>query len=305
MADMMRQIWIDEFGGTEALRMRETAAPQAGPGQVRVRVRAASLNPVDWKIFGGGAASVGTGFAPPMGVGNDIAGTIDQVGAGVTGFTVGDRVFGSARVKALQDFTVLDVPAVKLARIPDGLDDPEAACLVVAGRTAWDGVESLGVTAGETLLVHGAAGGVGQYAVQLAVRKGVRVIGTASPHNHDLLRELGAEPVDYRGDLAAKLVQLAPLHAAFDAADGSGVLAATANGVDIERCITVGAKGTGGARGVATDLETHGALDELAALAVRGELRTRILGRYSLNDAAEAYHEQMTGSVAGKLIVQL
>ena len=301
---MMRQIWLDEFGGPERLRMREAEAPTAGPGQVRVRVRAASLNPVDWKIFTGKAASV-RGFTPPMGVGNDIAGTIDQVGPGVTGHRVGDRVFGSARVKALQDFTVLDVPAVKLARIPDGLDDPDAACLVVAGRTAWDGVESLGVSAGETLLVHGAAGGVGQYAVQLAVRKGARVIGTASPRNHDLLRELGAEPLDYRGDLAAKLADAAPLHAAFDAADGSGVLAATANGVDVERCITVGAKGTGGARGVAADLETNGALDELAQLAVRGELHTRILGRYSLNDAAEAYQEQMTGSVAGKLIVQL
>lgn len=301
----MRQIWHEEFGGPEVLRMRETAAPQASPGQVRVRVRAASLNPVDWKIFGGTAAATARGLTPPLGVGNDIAGTIDQVGEGVTGHAVGDRVFGSARTKALQEFTVLDVPHVKLALIPDGLDDAEAACLVVAGRTAWDGVESLGVIEGETLLVHGAAGGVGQYAVQLASRKGVHVIGTASPKNHELLRELGADPVDYRGDLAATLAAHPKIDAVFDAADGNGVLAGLELGAPLERCISVGTKGSGGARGVATDLETTGALDELAALAVRGELRTRILGRYTLSDAAEAYEAQRSGSVAGKLVIQL
>lgn len=301
----MRQIWHEEFGGPEVLRMREAPAPQAGPGQVRVKVTAASLNPVDWKIFAGAAAAVSRGLELPLGVGNDIAGTIDQVGEGVDGFAVGDRVFGSARSKALQDFTVVDVPRVKLARIPEGLSDAEAACLVVAGRTAWDGVESLGVNADDTLLVHGAAGGVGQYAVQLAARKGAHVIGTASEKNHELLRELGAEPVDYRGDLTETLRPLQPITVVFDTADGAGVTAGLALGVSLGRCISVGTKGSGGARGVATDLETTAALDELAALAASGELRTRVLARYPLENAAAAYEAQRSVSTAGKLVIEL
>lgn len=301
----MRQIWHEEFGGPEVLRMREAPAPQAGPGQVRVKVTAASLNPVDWKIFAGAAAAVSRGLELPLGVGNDIAGVIDQVGEGVKGYSIDDHVFGSARTKALQDFTVVDVPRVKLARIPEGLSDAEAACLVVAGRTAWDGVESLGINADDTLLVHGAAGGVGQYAVQLAARKGTHVIGTASPKNHELLRELGAEPVDYRGDLTETLRPLQPITAVFDTADGAGVTAGLALGVSLDRCISVGTKGSGGARGVATDLETTAALDELAALAASGELRTCILARYPLEYAAAAYEAQRSGSTAGKLVIEL
>ncbi|WP_404312783.1 NADP-dependent oxidoreductase [Agrococcus terreus] len=301
----MRRVMHDRFGGPEVLELREVDEPHAGPGEVRVRVEAAALNPVDWKIFTGGSAAVARGLQPPLGVGSDIAGTIDEVGDGVDGWAVGDRVLGSARTRALQDRTVVDPTRERLARIPDGLDPAVAASLVVAGRTAWDAVERLVERAGDTLFVHGAAGGVGQLAVQLAERKGARVIGSASERNHELLRRLGAEPVRYGDGLAERLLGMLPIDACLDCADGSGVAAAAEAGVPIDRCISIAAKGAHGATGVATDLERTGALDELVALAAAGDLIVPIEARYPLEQFAAAYRRLMDGHVAGKLVLDL
>lgn len=301
----MRQVMHDRFGGPEVLELRETDAPRAGRGEVRIRVEAASLNPVDWKIVAGGPAATSRGLQPPLGVGNDIAGTIDEVGEGVEGWAVGDRVFGSARTRALQDWTVVDPAEERLARIPDGLDVGVAASLVVAGRTAWDGVASLVQRGGETIFINGAAGGVGQLAVQLAERRGARVIGSASERNFDLLRTLGAEPVAYGEGLAERLEAMLPIDACFDCAGAGGVAAALEVGVPLERCIAIAAKGAHGARGVATDLGQTGALDELAALAASGELTVRIERRFPLESFREAYELLMTGHVPGKLVIDL
>ncbi|MET4099329.1 NADPH:quinone reductase-like Zn-dependent oxidoreductase [Agrococcus sp. UYP10] len=301
----MRMVMHERFGGPEVLELRDVDEPHAGPGEVRIRVEAVALNPVDWKIFTGGPAAASRGLEPPLGVGNDIAGTVDEVGDGVDGWAVGDRVFGSARTRALQDRTVVDSRAERLARIPDGLDPGVAASLVVAGRTAWDAVEQLVERAGDTIFVHGAAGGVGQLAVQLAERRGARVIGSASERNHALLRRLGAEPIAYGEGLADRLLGMLPLDACFDCADGAGVAAALEAGVVIERCIAIAAKGAHGARGVSTDLASTGALDELAALAASGELEVAIDGRYPLEEFATAYRRLMTGHVPGKLILDL
>lgn len=301
----MRAVLQERFGGPEVLELREVEEPHAGPGEVRIRVEAVALNPVDWKIFTGGAAASSRGLRPPLGVGNDIAGTIDEVGEGVEGWAVGDRVFGSARTRALQDRTVVDPRAERLARIPEGLDAGVAASLVVAGRTAWDAVEQLVERPGDTLFVHGAAGGVGQLAVQLAVRKGARVIGSASERNHDLLHGLGAEPVAYGDGLAERLLRMLPVDACFDCADGAGVAAALEADVALERCIAIAVKGAHGARGVATDLASTGALDELAALAASGELVVAVEGRYALEEFASAYRRLMTGHVPGKLVLDL
>lgn len=301
----MRQVMHDRFGGPEVLELRETDAPRAGRGEVRIRVEAASLNPVDWKIVAGGPAATLRGLQPPLGVGNDIAGTIDEVGEGVEGWAVGDRVFGSARTRALQDWTVVDPAEERLARIPDDLDSGVAASLVVAGRTAWDGVASLVQRGGETIFINGAAGGVGQLAVQLAERRGARVIGSASERNFDLLRTLGAEPVAYGEGLAERLEASLPIDACFDCAGADGVAAALEVGVPLERCIAIAAKGAHGARGVATDLGQTGALDELAALAASGELTVRIERRFPLESFREAYELLMTGHVRGKLVLDL
>ncbi|MCH1882251.1 NADP-dependent oxidoreductase [Agrococcus sp. ARC_14] len=302
----MRRVMHDRFGGPEVLELREVEEPHAGPGEVRIRVEAAALNPVDWKIFAGGPAAASRGLQPPLGVGNDIAGTIDEVGeGGAGGWVAGDRVFGSARTRALQDLTVVDPAQERLARIPEGLDAGLAASLVVAGRTAWDGVEQLIERGGETIFINGAAGGVGQLAVQLAERKGARVIGSASERNFELLRSLGAEPVAYGEGLAARLEQMLPIDACFDCAGADGVAAALEVGVPIERCITIAAKGAHGARGVASDLAQTGALDDLARLAASGELVVSVEARAPLERFREAYEQLMGGHVRGKLILDL
>ncbi len=295
----------DSFGGPEVLELRAVDDPHAGPGEVRIRVEAAALNPVDWKIFGGGASAAARGLEPPLGVGNDIAGTIDEVGDGVLGWVVGDRVFGSARARALQDLTVVDPEAERLARIPDGLDAGVAASLVVAGRTAWDGVEQLLERPGETIFVNGAAGGVGQLAVQLAERRGARVIGSASERNFGFLRSVGAEPVAYGEGLAERLEAMLPIDACFDCAGADGIAAALEVGVPVERCIAIATKGAHGARGVAGDLALTGALDELAQLAATGELVVPIEQRYPLERFREAYEHLMAGHVRGKLVIDL
>lgn len=295
----------DRFGGPEVLELREVDEPHAGPGEVRIRVEAAALNPVDWKIFAGGPAAASRGLEPPLGVGNDIAGTIDEVGEGVSGWVVGDRVFGSARTQALQEWTTVTPERERLASIPAGLDAGVAASLVVAGRTAWDGVEQLIERGGETIFINGAAGGVGQLAVQLAERKGARVIGSASERNFDFLRSLGAEPVAYGEGLAERLEAMLPIDACFDCAGADGVAAALEVGVPLERCIAIAAKGAHGARGVAGNLEREGALDDLARLAASGDLVVPIEARYPLEEFREAYERLIDGHVRGKLVVDL
>ncbi|MGC5076900.1 NADP-dependent oxidoreductase [Agrococcus sp. DT81.2] len=301
----MRRVMHERFGGPEVLELREVDEPHAGSGEVRIRVEAAALNPVDWKIFSGGPAAAARGLRPPLGVGNDIAGTIDEIGPEVDGWAVGDRVFGSARTRALQDRTVVDPAVERLARMPAGLDPAVAASLVVAGRTAWDGVEQLLERPGETVFINGAAGGVGQLAVQLAERRGARVIGSASERNFAFLRSLGAEPVAYGKGLAERLEAMLPIDACFDCAGADGIAAALEVGVPVERCIAIAEKGAHGARGVAGDLALTGALDELAQLAATGELVVAIEQRYALEAFREAYEHLMEGHVRGKLVIEL
>ncbi|WP_344339697.1 NADP-dependent oxidoreductase [Agrococcus versicolor] len=293
------------FGGPAVLELEQVPDPEPGPGEVRVRVHAAALNPVDWKIFSGTAAATSRGLEPPLGVGNDIAGVVDAVGEGVPDLAVGDRVFGSARTRAMQDRTIVDPAVERLARIPDGLDDVRASALVVAGRTAWAGVEQLHLERGETLLVNGAAGGVGVLAVQLASHRGIRVLGTASERNHDRLRVLGAEPVAYGEGLVDRLRALGGVDAVFETHGTAGIDAGIALGVPVARMVGIATKGHAGVAGVATDLAVTGALDELAALAADGTLDVPIAGTVPLEDAADAYRVLMGGHVHGKLVVDL
>jgi NADPH:quinone reductase-like Zn-dependent oxidoreductase len=194
----------EQFGGPEVLQVRDVAEPHAGPGEIRVRVAAAGLNPVDWKVAGSAEAAGRFGVTLPAGFGNDFAGVIDEVGDNVTGFATGDRVYGGARGRAVADYTVVRPGTDPLLHTPDGVDDATASTLVIAGRTADAVVAAIGVQAGDVVLIGGAAGGVGVFAVQLARRAGACVIGTASPAAFAFLRELGAEPVAYGDGLAAR-----------------------------------------------------------------------------------------------------
>src|ERR1700743_2855074 len=160
-----RAVRLEPFGGPEALGILEVPAPQAGPGQVRVRVTAAGLNPMDWFMTADANTAVRFGLSLPVGFGTDYAGVVDQVGDGVTGFAPGDRVFGGALSRAVADFVVVD-PAGSIAaneahHTPDGVDDRTAATLTIAGRTASAALAVVDLGPDDTVLIGGAAGGGG------------------------------------------------------------------------------------------------------------------------------------------------
>ena len=210
----MRALQFKTYGGPEVLEWAEAPDPHPGPGQIRIAVRAASVNPIDWKLFSGmmagGEPMAGTGY-----LGYDAAGVVDEVGEGVTGVSVGDEVFGRGR-DTQAEYAVLDAWAAKAPSV----DWAVAAAAGVAGETAERGLRLLEVNAGDTLFVDGGAGGVGAATVQMAVARGAKVIASASEANHDYLRELGATPVLY-GEGVAERVRAAaggPVDAVFDVA---------------------------------------------------------------------------------------
>ena len=214
----MRAALNERFGGPEVLEVRDIAEPHAGAGELRVRVTAAGLNPMDWMFIAddelGRRLREARGARPlPWVFGHDFAGVVDEVGAGVTGFAAGDRVFGGALSRAVADYAVV-VPA-EVHHTPDGVDDITAAALDVAARTADAALAVIAPGAGDTVLVGGAAGGVGTFAVQLARMAGARVIGTASEASFEYLRGLGVEPVRY-GDGLRERVASSGITAATD-----------------------------------------------------------------------------------------
>src|SRR2546421_10152965 len=195
----MRALQFTLYGGPEVLEWADAPEPHGGPGQVRIAVRAASVNPIDGKSFSGAMAGgqpmSGTGY-----LGFDAAGVVDEVGDGVTGVAVGDDVLGRGRNTQAQ-YAVLDSWAAK----PSSVDWAVAAAAGVAGETAERGLRLLGVRAGDTLFVDGGAGGVGAVAVQMAVARGAKVIASGSEANQDYLREIGAIPVRYGQGVADRV----------------------------------------------------------------------------------------------------
>ena len=213
----MKAVRFSRFGGPEVLELADLPDPHPGPGEVRIAVRAAGVNPSDWKKRQG---LMDEGL--PQTLGYEAAGIVDELGAGVADVAAGDRVFGfSAGGAAQAELAVLS----DYALVPASLGFAAAAALPAAVETATRALDQLGVESGSTLLVNGASGSVGGAAVQLAVVRGARVIGTASPANHGYLRSLGAEPVAYGEGMGSRLRALAPggVDRALDAA-GSGVL---------------------------------------------------------------------------------
>jgi NADPH:quinone reductase-like Zn-dependent oxidoreductase len=218
----LRQIWISKAGAPEVLQLREAPDPEAGPGTVRIRVKAAGVN------FADVMARMGLyPDAPPLPcvVGYEVAGVVDRVGSGVTGFAEGDRVVSLTRFGGYSDTVV--VPVAQVTRITEGLSFEVAAAIPVNWLTAWLMLVHLGnVHAGERVLVHAAAGGVGQAAVQIARWRGATVLGTASRSKHDRLREAGVEhAIDYREqDFETEVMKLTGgkgVHIVLDAVGGS------------------------------------------------------------------------------------
>src|SRR6202162_3483984 len=186
---MTKTAQFAEYGDPDVLRVIDAPAPTAGHGQVRVAVRAAGVNPIDAKTVEGLMRNE-IPLPLPAGVGSDVSGVVDQVGPGVSEFAVGDEVLGSSITPSFAEYALAE-PAT-LVRKPHDIPWEVAGSLAGAGGTAYAVLKKLRLKAGETLLIHGAAGGVGTFAVQLAAARGVTVIGTASERNHDYLRSIGA-----------------------------------------------------------------------------------------------------------------
>jgi NADPH:quinone reductase-like Zn-dependent oxidoreductase len=306
----MHAIRQDVLGGPEVLTLTEVDRPEPGLSQVLVRVRAAGLNPTDWKhrahrIFLG---------PPPFTLGWDVSGTVEQAGFGVTIFKPGDEVFGMLPyphgVGSHAEYVT--APARAFARKPPNIDHVQAGALPLAALTAWQAlVDTAGVQPGQRVLIHAAAGGVGHLAVQIAKDRGAYVIGTASAGNHDLVKSLGAdEMVDYRSaDFATAVSDV-------------DVVLEVIGGDYAERSLRVlrpggllvsllpfppGVRESAADRGVRAEImlveADHGGMTAIADLVTAGKLRPVIAATFPLAEAAKAHELGDSGHVAGKLVL--
>jgi len=296
----MKAVQFSEYGDPDVLRVADVEEPHAGPGQIRIAVRAASVNAIDWKKRSGMLAEM-MPVELPHTPGYDAAGVVDEVGDGVEEVAVGDEVFGftAGSGGGYAEYAVLDRFAAK----PPELSFEEAAGYPVAVETSARVLDLLGD--GETVIVNGAAGGVGTAAVQLARERGMRVIGTAGEGNHEFLRSLGAEPTTYGDGLVERVRALGGADLAFDAV-GFGALPAL---IEItknpDKVVTIadytapehGVRVSGG--GGPGDY----ALAEAAKLAAAGKFSLPVSGTYPFADAAAAHRESEGGHVRGKLVV--
>jgi NADPH:quinone reductase-like Zn-dependent oxidoreductase len=300
---MMKAVRFSQFGGPEVLEIVELPDPHPGPGQVRIAVRAAGVNPSDWKKRQGLMDP-----ELPQTLGYEAAGVVDELGAGVADVAVGDRVFGfSADGAAQAELAVL----AYYAPIPLSLDFPGAAALPAAVETATRALDQLGVGDGSTLLINGASGSVGSAAVQLAVARGARVIGTASPANHTFLRSLGAEPVAYGEGLVERVRALAPdgVDLALDVA-GSGVLPELIDLADgSEHVVTIADFAGAQEHGVRFSSGETGralyALDGIGELIESGRFSLPVAQAFALAEVAAAQRASEGGHAPGKLVLLL
>lgn len=306
-----RAVRLESFGGPEVLDLREVPVPQAGPGQLRVRVTAAGLNPMDWFITSDADTARQFGLTTPCGFGTDYAGVVDQVGDGVIGFAAGDRVFGGAFSRAVADLVVVDAAGTIVAggdahHTPDGVDDRTAATLTIAGCTAAAALAVVNPGPGDTVLVGGAGGGVGVFVVQLARLAGARVIGTGSAASADALRSLGAEPVAYGDGLADRVRAVAPggVTAAIDLYGTETVQAARDLGVADRRITTIAAQIDGISPANGADA-VPGALEEIARLVAAGRLRVPIAASFPVEQIRSAVELQAGRHVHGKVVLDL
>jgi NADPH:quinone reductase-like Zn-dependent oxidoreductase len=308
---MSRAVRLERFGGPEVLALRDVPVPEAGSGQIRVRVTAAGLNPMDWFMTSDADTATRFGLTLPSGFGTDYAGVVDQVGDGVTEFATGDRVFGGALCRAVADYVVIDAAGTIAVggdahHTPDGVDDRTAATLSIAGCTAAAALAVVDPRPGDTVLIGGAGGGVGVFTVQLARLAGARVIGTGSATSADALRALGAEPVTYGDGLADRLRALAPdgVDAAIDLYGTETVQTARELGVPDERITTIAAQldGITPANGANA---APGAIDKVARLVASGELRVPIAASFPVEQIRAAVELQAGRHVHGKVVIDL
>ncbi|TDD88730.1 NADP-dependent oxidoreductase [Actinomadura rubrisoli] len=301
---MSRVIVFDGPGGPEALRLADVPEPQAGPGQVRVRIRAAGVQPFDVAVVGGWLPA-GADAAYPRTPGNEFAGVIDQLGEGVTGFAAGDEVLGFTLLNAYREHLVIS--SAQVTGKPASMPWEVAGGFTAPAQTAYNALEDLNVGAGDTLLVHGAAGAVGTVAVQLGRLWGATVIGAAREAQHDYVRSLGAVPVAYGDGFTDRVRELAPdgVHASLDGVGGAALDATLELVKDRSRIITLYDHDRAAALGVRLSpaKRTAARLAEMADLYAQGKLKWHIHGSLPLERAADAHRLYKAGGIRGKIVL--
>ncbi|WP_234539968.1 NADP-dependent oxidoreductase [Streptomyces shenzhenensis] len=295
-------------GGPETEAFADIDRPVPGPGELLIAVRAAGVNPVDWKLRGGFRRPGQSEARFPAVLGSEAAGVVEEIGAGVTGFSVGDEVFGNTPHGAFAEYALLAASAT--AHKPAALSFTDAATLPVAAATAFDGVRQLDLPEGATLLVTGAGGGVGVAALQIARAWGLRVVGVASAAKKDLVESLGAVHVPSGPGLADRVRAAAPegVDGVYDLVGGEVLTEAAGLLADRTRLITAGAPpqtvaALGGAR--VERARTAAVLDEVAELVVAGELDPRVSRTFPLDRADEALRAVEDGHALGKIVIEV
>ncbi|MCX0244805.1 NADP-dependent oxidoreductase [Streptomyces drozdowiczii] len=295
----MKKVSFAEFGGPDVLRLIDAEEPHAGPGRIRIAVRAAGVNPVDWRVREGQVLGAHPTVLP-SGVGLDAAGVVDEVGEGVEGVEIGDRVFGEG-ADTYAEFAVLSA----WARMPEGLSFEEAAGYPSVVETALRVIGQVGVRPGETLLVSGASGGVGSAVLQIARDRGIAVIGTGGAANQDYLRGLGALATTYGEGWVERVRGLGRVDAALDLA-GSGVIPElVALTGDPGKVITIADLGAPefGVRFSGVAGSVPDALAEAVDLIERGRLHIPVEKSYALTEAAQAHADSRAGHTRGRRVV--
>lgn len=318
---MPRIVRPTAFGGPDVLTIQQVDVPTPGAGEVVVNVRAAGVNPLDWKLYSGAFHDVdeeekdaaGLAEALPR-LGMDCAGVVTSIGSDVQGVAVGDEVIVYPVTAAYADYVTVGVSS--LIPKPAGLGWEEAGALMLASLTAAHAIHAAGVEPGEMVLIHGGAGGVGLMAVQLAVNLGASVVATAAPRNHDLLRELGAIPVVYGDGLASRVRDAAPegVDAAIDTVGSDEALdvslelvpnpARIASITGSDRRFGTGIKLLGYGPGQDAGTEYRNSVRaHLAELAGAGKVRVIVAKTFSLTDAAQAHEFGQSGGGTGKIVL--
>ncbi|WP_433185944.1 NADP-dependent oxidoreductase [Actinoallomurus sp. CA-150999] len=306
---MAKAVRFEQYGGIEVLQVVEVDRPVPGPGQVLVRVKTTSINPGEVHIRTG-ALHERWPATFPSGQGSDLAGFVEEIGEGVTGFSAGDEVIGFTDNRASHAEFVL-VEAANLIHRPAGVSWEQAGTLYIAGTTAYAAVRAVAAGPGDTVVISGAAGGVGAIAVQLAGNAGARVIGLASEANHQWLADHGAIPVSYGDGVGDRIKAAAPDGKvdAFIDTFGSGYIELALDlGVAPERIDTITDWTAAEKYGVKTDGNAEAAnaevLAELAALIEKGQLEIPIARTYPLDQIRDAYRELERRHTRGKIVLE-
>lgn len=299
---------FSEYGGPDVQEFRDEPTPAPGPGELLVAVRAAGVNPVDWKLRSGRLAE----WMPrelPVVLGSEASGVVEEVGRDVEGFAVGDEVLGVTAPTSGGYAEYALLTAAGSAKKPVHLPFVDAAALPVAAATAYDAIRQLALEPGTTLLVNGAGGGVGVVAAQLARDAGVNVVGTGGDGKRELVESLGATFVDYRGDVAAQVRQILPdgVDAVLDAVGGDALRAVATLVKDPSRIVSTADQQTAeevGGSGVVRD-GSGAVLSEVAWLVADGKLDMHVVDVRPFDEAGQALSGVESGHSRGKVVLEL